>query len=140
MAMFAVTQTRRFKASVASAGIANWLSYYGQNAIDQWMLPYFGATVYADPAVYARSAPMQFITRVKTPTLVLVGEHDGECPAPQSFEFWHALKTLGIPTELVVYPGEGHRFRDPVNILDETQREVAWFDRYLGVPTSSPQR
>ena len=138
MAMFAVTQTRRFKASVASAGIANWLSYYGQNKIDQWMLPYFGATVYADPAVYARSSPMQFITRVKTPTLVLVGEFDGECPAPQSFEFWHALKTLGVPTELVVYPGEGHRFRNPEHILDETQREVAWFDRYLGVPASSP--
>jgi acylaminoacyl-peptidase len=140
MAMFAVTQTRRFKASVASAGIANWLSYYGQNKIDQWMLPYFGATVYANPAVYARSSPMEFITRVKTPTLVLVGERDGECPAPQSFEFWHALKTLGVPTELVVYPGEGHKFRDPVNILDETQREAAWFDRYLGVPTSSPPR
>ena len=57
MAMFAVTQTRRFKAAMASAGIANWLSYTGQNKIDQWMLPYFGATVYADPAVYARSSP-----------------------------------------------------------------------------------
>ena len=80
MTMFAVTQTRRFKAAMASAGIANWLSYYGQNKIDQWMLPYFGATVYADPAVYARSSPMQFITRVKTPTLVVVGERDARVP------------------------------------------------------------
>ena len=132
MAMFAVTQTTRFKAAMAGAGIANWLSYYGQNKIDQWMLPYFGATVYADPAVYARSSPIQFITRVKTPTLILVGERDAECPAPQSYEFWHALRTLGVPTELVVYADEGHTFRDPANVLDATQREVGWFGRYLG--------
>ena len=140
MAMFAVTQTQRFRAAMASAGIANWLSYYGQNKIDQWMLPYFGATVYADPAVYARSSPMQFITRVKTPTLVLVGERDAECPAPQSYEFWHALKTLGVSTELVVYADEGHKIRDPAHALDAMQREVGWFDRYLGSPRQAVQR
>ena len=140
MAMFAVTQTRRFKASVASAGIANWLSYYGQNKIDQWMLPYFGATVYADPAVYARSSPMQFITRAKTPTLVVVGERDAECPAPQSYEFWHALRTLNVPTELVVYADEGHMFRNPAHVLDRSQREVGWFDRYLGSPRQAVAR
>jgi len=140
MAMFAVTQTRRFKAAMASAGIANFLSYTGQNKIDQWMLPYFGATVYADRAVYARSSPIEFITRVKTPTLVLVGERDAECPAPQSFEFWKALKTLGVPTELVVYPDEGHKLRDPVNVLDATRREVGWFDRFLASPRQADAR
>ncbi len=135
MAMFAVTQTTRFKAAVASAGIANWQSYYGENKIDQWMVPYFGASVYTAPAVYARSSPINFINQVKTPTLVLVGERDAECPAPQSFEFWHALKTLGVPTELVVYADEGHHFRDPANVLDRTLRQIAWLDRYLaGVP------
>jgi len=140
MAMFAVTQTRRFKASMASAGIANWLSYSGQNKIDQWMLPYFGSTVYADPKVYAKSSPMEFITRVKTPTLVIVGERDGECPAPQSYEFWKGLKTMGVPTELVVYADEGHKFRDPAHVLDATQREVAWFDRFLGSPRQTVAR
>ena len=140
MAMFAVTQTRRFKAAMASAGIANWLSYYGQNKIDQWMLPYFGATVYADPKVYARSSPMEFITRVKTPTLVVVGERDAECPAPQSYEFWHALRTLDVPTELVVYADEGHLFRDAAHVLDRSQREVGWFDRYLGNPRQAAAR
>jgi dipeptidyl aminopeptidase/acylaminoacyl peptidase len=140
MAMFAVTQTRRFKASMASAGIANWLSYSGQNKIDQWMLPYFGSTVYADPKVYAKSSPMEFITRVKTPTLVIVGERDGECPAPQSYEFWKGLKTMDVPTELVVYADEGHKFRDPAHVLDATQREVAWFDRFLGSPRQTVAR
>jgi len=47
---------------------------------------------------------------MKTPTLVIAGERDAECPALQSYEFWHALKTLGVPTQLVVYPSEGHLF------------------------------
>jgi dipeptidyl aminopeptidase/acylaminoacyl peptidase len=140
MVMFAVTQTARFKAAIASAGIANWQSYYGENKIDQWMLPYFGASVYANPEVYARSSPMTYITRVKTPTLVLVGERDAECPAPQSYEFWHALKTLGVPSQLVVYADEGHHFRDPEHILDRVQREVTWFDRYLKGITLPPSR
>jgi len=140
MAMFAVTQTRRFKAAMASAGISNWLSYTGQNKIDQWMLPYFGATVYADRAVYARSSPMEFINRVKTPTLVLVGERDAECPAPQSYEFWKGLKAFGVPTELVVYADEGHHYRDPAHVLDAMQREVAWFDRFLGSPRQADAR
>ena len=50
MTMWTVTQTNRFKAGVAGAGIADWLSYYGENGIDEWMLPYFGASVYDDPA------------------------------------------------------------------------------------------
>ncbi|MEA2691028.1 MAG: hypothetical protein QOJ16_415, partial [Acidobacteriota bacterium] len=99
MAMWAVTQTDRFRAVVAGAGIVNWQSYYGQNRIDQWMIPYFGASVYADPLIYARSSPITFITRTKSPTLVLQGERDAEVPAPQAYEFWHALKTLGVPTE-----------------------------------------
>src|SRR5271165_506865 len=127
MTMFTVTQTNRFRAAVAGAGIANWQSYYGQNSIDQWMLPYFGSSVYDDPAVYAKSSPITFIKNVKTPTLVVVGEHDGECPAPQSYEFWHALKTFGVKTEFVIYPGEGHGFHDPDHIRDLMRRTVTWF-------------
>jgi dipeptidyl aminopeptidase/acylaminoacyl peptidase len=132
MTMFAVTQTGRFQAAVAGAGLANWTSYYGENLIDQWMIPFFGASVYDDPAVYAKSSPIQFIKNVKTPTLVIVGERDAECPAPQSFEFWHALKTLGVPTELVVYPGEGHRFEKREHRIDRDSRTLAWFEKYLG--------
>ncbi len=132
MTMWAVTQTHRFRAAVAGAGIANWQSYYGQNGIDRWMTPFFGATVYADPAVYAKSSPITFIKQVKTPTLVVVGERDVECPAPQSLEFWHALTTLGVPSSLVIYAGEGHGIRKPANRADITHRTLAWFKRYLG--------
>jgi len=131
MTMWTVTQTNRFRGAVAGAGIANWQSYYGQNLIDQWMLPFFGSSVYDDPAVYEKSSPIHFIKNVKTPTLVIVGERDAECPAPQSYEFWHALRTLGVPTQLIVYPGEGHLFVKPENQTDRMDRAVAWFDKYL---------
>ncbi|HVO97985.1 MAG TPA: S9 family peptidase [Bryobacteraceae bacterium] len=131
MTMFAVTQTNRFRAAVAGAGIANYQSYYGQNSIDQWMIPYFGASVYDDPAVYAKASPITFIRNVKTPTLIVVGERDGECPAPQSYEFWHALKAQGTKTELVVYPGEGHMFRDSEHKRDVMERTVKWLEENM---------
>jgi dipeptidyl aminopeptidase/acylaminoacyl peptidase len=131
MTMWAVTQTNRFKAAVAVAGISDWLSYYGENGIDAWMLPYFGASVYDDPAVYARSSPITYIKKVRTPTFAYVGERDIECPAPQTQEFWHALKTLGVPTGIMIYPGEGHGLRDPKNVQDALERTLAWFDKYL---------
>lgn len=131
MTMFAITQTHRFKAAVAGAGISDWLSYYGENSIDQWMIPYFGASVYDDPAVYAKSSAIDFIKQAKTPTLVVVGDRDGECPAPQSFEFWHALRDLHVPTELVVYPDEGHGFVDPGHRRDVLERAAEWFAHYM---------
>jgi dipeptidyl aminopeptidase/acylaminoacyl peptidase len=131
MTMWAVTQTNRFKAAMAGAGIANYQSYYGENQIDQWMIPFFGKSVYDDPEVYGKSSPITFIKKVKTPTLVLVGDSDGECPTPQSYEFWHALKTLGVETQLVVYKHEGHMFVKPEHVRDRVRRTVAWFDAHL---------
>ncbi len=131
MTMWGVTQTDRFRAAVAGAGIANWSSYYGENKIDQWMIPFFGKSVYDDPQVYARSAPLTFIKNVRTPTLILVGDSDGECPTPQSYEFWHALRTLGVETQLVVYEREGHLFVKPEHLRDVIHRSTAWFDNHL---------
>jgi dipeptidyl aminopeptidase/acylaminoacyl peptidase len=131
MTMFAVTQTNRFRAAVSGAGLSDWLSYYGENSIDQWMIPFFGSSVYNDPRTYAKSSAMSFITNVKTPTLVVVGDRDGECPAPQSFEFWHALRDLGVPTQLVVYPNEGHGFANPEHRRDVLERALGWFNLYM---------
>jgi dipeptidyl aminopeptidase/acylaminoacyl peptidase len=131
MSMFAVTQTHRFRAAVDGAGISDWLSYYGENSIDQWMIPYFGASVYDDPQVYARSSAITFIKQAKTPSLIVVGDRDGECPAPQSFEFWHALRDLHVPTQLVVYADEGHGFSNPADRRDTLERAVDWFAQYM---------
>ena len=132
MTMWAVTQTNRFRAAVAGAGIANWQSYYGENSIDQWMIPFFGASVYDDPAVYAKSSPITFIKQVKTPTLILVGDRDGECPPAQSYEFWHALQDAGSEdgirdlcrTRAIGWPS-------PSIARMRSQRTIGWFNANL---------
>ncbi len=134
MSMFVPTQTQRFRAAVAGAGISDWQSYYGENQIDKWMIPFFGASLYDDPAPYNKSSAINFIKQAKTPTLIVVGERDEECPAPQSFEYWHALKTLGVPTTLVVYANQGHHIADPVDEKDILRRSLAWFENYLAAP------
>jgi len=131
MTMWAVTQTQRFKVGVAAAGISDWISYYGENGIDQWMIPYFGHSAYDDPAIYARSSAINFIHNVKTPVFEYVGADDIECPPPQTEEFAHALRELGVPTSMAIYPGEGHGLRDPAHLADSERRALAWFDRYL---------
>jgi dipeptidyl aminopeptidase/acylaminoacyl peptidase len=131
MTMLGVTRTNRFKAAMAGAGISNWQSYYGENLIDQWMIPFFGKSVYDDPEIYAKSSALNFIKKVKTPTLIVVGDSDGECPMPQSYEFWHALKAQGVETQLVVYEHEGHLFAQPKHQRDVIERTLAWFDAHL---------
>ncbi len=131
MTMWAVTHTQRFKTAIAGAGIADWISYYGENGIDSWMMPFFGKSAYDDPAVYRAASPLESIKQAKTPTLMYVGELDVECPAPQSFEFWHALNAQGVPTQLVVYAGAGHRIRKPEQVRDVRKREAEWFAKYL---------
>ncbi len=131
MTMWAETQTQRFTAAVAGAGLSDWLSYYGLNDIDEWMIPFFGASVYDDPAVYAKSDPIHFVKAVKTPTLILVGDRDGEVPMEQSIEWWHALATLHVPTKLVVYPDEGHLFIKPADASDYTLRTLEWFEEWF---------
>jgi dipeptidyl aminopeptidase/acylaminoacyl peptidase len=131
MTMWALTQTGRFKAGVSGAGLSDWLSYYGTNEIDTWMIPYFGASVYDDPAVYAKSSPINYIKQVKTPTLMVAGDRDAEVPVTQSYEYWHALRDRGVPTQLVIYPGEGHLFYKPADQQDVFRRITGWFDKWL---------
>jgi dipeptidyl aminopeptidase/acylaminoacyl peptidase len=131
MTMWVVTHSHRFKVAAAGAGIADWVSYYGENGIDQWMIPYFGASAYDDAAVYDKLSPIRSIKSVRTPTFLYVGERDVECPAEQTREFWHGLRAAGVPTSLVIYADEGHHLMKPENVADLNHRLVGWFDRYL---------
>jgi dipeptidyl aminopeptidase/acylaminoacyl peptidase len=131
MAMWALTQTDRFKAAVAGAGLSDWLSYYGTNSIDTWMIPFFGASVYDDPKVYERSSPMTFIKKVQAPTLIVAGDRDAEVPITQSYEYWNALRRHGVKTEFVVYPDEGHLFFKRADQADVMTRALNWFNENL---------
>jgi dipeptidyl aminopeptidase/acylaminoacyl peptidase len=130
MTMWAETQTH-FAAAVSGAGLSDWLSYYGLNDIDEWMIPFFGASVYDDPAVYQKSDPIRFVKNVNTPTLILVGDSDGEVPMEQSLEWDHALETMKVPAQMVVYPNEGHVFYKAADARDYSLRMLRWFDEWF---------
>ena len=131
MTMWIVTHSQRFKVAAAGAGVSDWVAYYGQNGIDQWMIPYFGASAYDDPATYDRMSPIRAIKATHTPTFLYVGERDVECPAEQTREFWHGLREFNVPTSLVIYADEGHHLAKPENVADLNRRLIAWFDQYL---------
>jgi dipeptidyl aminopeptidase/acylaminoacyl peptidase len=131
MSMWANTQTHRFKAIYAAAGLSNWISYYGTNGINTWMIPYFGKPMYEDQKAYWDISAIQFIAQARTPTLITVGERDIEVPPTQSVEYWNGLKTYNVPTSLVIYPDEGHHVRQPEHQADTRRRVIEWFDRYL---------
>jgi dipeptidyl aminopeptidase/acylaminoacyl peptidase len=89
MAMWANTQTNRFKAIVAGAGLSNWISYYGTNGINTWMTPFFGKSAYDDPKIYEDASAVYHVKTAKTPTFIYVGERDIEVPPTQSVEWWN---------------------------------------------------
>jgi dipeptidyl aminopeptidase/acylaminoacyl peptidase len=131
MTMMAVTQTQVFHAAVANAGISEWLSYGGNANTPRWANAFFGASVYENPAIYARTSPMTYVQNVKTPTLIIVGAGDGYCPPSQSLEYWYALESLGVKTKLVIYAEEGHSISKPENVRDVNQQTAEWFDKHL---------
>ncbi len=131
MAMWAGTQTQIFSASVAGPGVSNWQSYYGQVDIEKWLIPYFVASVYEKPEIYARSSPINFIRHDKTPTFMYAGAADFVCPLPQAYELYRALEHMRVPTELVIYGGETHGLVIPKYQRAATEAAAEWFEKYL---------
>lgn len=130
MAMWAVTQTNRFKAAVAGAGLSDLAAEFGtedEPTYDEW----FYSTPYENLAAFQKSSPITYIRNAKTPTLILQGEADVVDPIGQSQQFYRGLKRYGVETDLVVYPREGHGFREEKHIVDYLTRLIAWFDRYV---------
>lgn len=132
MAAWAITQTDRFKAAVAGAPVYDQQAEFetesgGGAAVDEW---YFG-TPWEHPEVFARISPATFIGRAHTPTLILDGEDDASNPVGQSKGLYRALKHLGVETQMVLYPHEGHSPRLESNNVDMFTRILEWYDRHL---------
>jgi dipeptidyl aminopeptidase/acylaminoacyl peptidase len=131
MVMWSVTQTHRFRAAVAHAGVSDWLSIEGEAPQPGSDEVNFGGSVYDDAAPYIKASPIMHMRGVNTPTLLTVGERDLECPMPQSEEFYTALEALGVPVEFHVYPGEGHELHKAEDRADFRRRTVGWFQRWF---------
>ena len=130
MTSWIVTHTNRFKAAVVGAGVTNLWSFTGTADIPGFLPDYFGGEPWEQFDAFARHSPISFVQNVKTPTLVLHGEADVRVPTSQGYEFYHAMKKLGVTTKMVVYPRTPHGPREPKFILDMAQRNVDWVDKY----------
>jgi dipeptidyl aminopeptidase/acylaminoacyl peptidase len=130
MSAWAITQTGRFKAAVAGAGVFDQQAEFETEdgpAGDEW---YFG-TPWEHPDVFARNSPATYIRNAHTATLIFDGEDDTSNPVGQSRGLYRALKHFGVETEMVLYPGEGHSPRSGAYNIDMFERILKWYDRFL---------
>ena len=129
-----ITFTDRFKAASSGAGAANWISMYAQSDHREFRTPWFGGTPWQANApidLYWNNSPLKDVSKVKTPTIFLVGEQDPRVPMPQSVEMYRALTSNGVPTHLYVAPREGHGWRELRHRLFKFQIEMEWFEKWV---------
>ena len=132
MSAWAVTQTQRFKAAVVGVGITNWYSLMGMAPVPMWNAEvHFLVWPYDHPHAYWRFSSVLQVKNVKTPTLMLWGEVDPLIPPAQGREFFRGLRYYDVPSELVIYPREGHGLREPLHRKDAYRRVLKWYDRYV---------
>ena len=130
---YVIASDTRFKAAVSGAGSANQISMYGA---DEYIMQYNAELQppWASTPLWLKvSYPFFHADRIKTPTLFLGGEKDFNVPIAGGEQMYAALRTLGVPAQLIVYPGQNHVLTRPSYITDCIQRYLAWFDRYLGM-------
>ena len=129
-----ITFTDRFKVASSGAGAANWISMYAQSDHREFRTPWFGGTPWQANApidLYWNNSPLKDVSKVKTPTIFLVGEQDPRVPMPQSVEMYRALKSNGVPTHLYVAPREGHGWAELRHRLFKLQIEMEWFEKHI---------
>ena len=132
MGAWAVTQTNRFKVSVAGSPMTDMAVEYGRenhstNIYDDWFL----GNPYENEDLFNRMSPLFFVKKAKTPILLLMGENDPINPIAQVYMFYRGLVRFGVETEFVFYPREPHGLREEKHIQDMLSRMLTWFNRYL---------
>ena len=136
LSAWTVTQTPRFRAAVMIFGISSWFSLHAGLT----MAPESGAKLewlrapYEHPERLWDRSPVAHIRNVKTPTLLLWGENDPFIPLSQGHEFFRGLRNYHVPSQLIVYPREGHGLRERNHLEDYYRRILGWFDRYVKAP------
>jgi dipeptidyl aminopeptidase/acylaminoacyl peptidase len=134
MAAWAATRhSRRFKAAVVNAGASNLISHHGVDYhAGHHPEVHWGLNWVDDPALLWDRSPLAHVRSAQTPTLILHGLEDESVSHTQGVELYRALKLVGVPTRLVLYPREGHNeFVEPVHQIDVIRRTVDWLERYL---------
>jgi dipeptidyl aminopeptidase/acylaminoacyl peptidase len=130
---YVIASDGRFKAATSGAGTAFTVSFYGT---DQYIIQYdYEIGPPWNPKAWETyqkiSYPFLHADRIKTPTLFLGGERDFNVPVQGSEQMYQALRSLGVPTQLVIYPNQFHGITKPSYVRDRLERYLAWYDKYL---------
>jgi dipeptidyl aminopeptidase/acylaminoacyl peptidase len=128
---FLTTSTDRFVAISVGAGISNWATYYYNTDITPFTINYLGNDPAEDPAIYARTSPMNYIKTAKTPTLIQHGEIDRRVPIANAYELRQGLENRGVPVTMIVYKGFGHPITKPKAQRAVMQHNLSWFGHYI---------
>jgi len=128
---FITASSNRFKAVSVGAGISDWMTYYVNTDITPFTRQYLHATPWDDPAIYAKTSPITYISHAQTPTLIQQGSVDRRVPVPDSFELRQALEDHGVPVKMVLYDGFGHPITKPKQQRAVMEENENWFDHYI---------
>ncbi len=131
MAAWIPTRDERFKASVSISPVTDWWSERYDSSLGAWVGEFLGGEPQDVPEEYTARSPVLHTETVTTPVLLTSGRHDRATPVGQAVEFYRALRERGVPTEVVVYPQEGHGVGEYPAVLDLATRMIAWFERFL---------
>ena len=131
---YTIASDRRFKAAISGAGSANQLATYGS---DEYVLQYNNelGPPWRNTALWLKvSYPFFHADRIHTPTLFVGGTKDFNVPIIGGEQMYQALRTLGVPAQLIVYPGQHHIFTRPSFVKDLAERMSAWLGRFIQAP------
>ena len=128
---YVIASDTRFKAATSGAGGGHWAALYGHDMYTREYELELGAP-WQNREVWDRlSYPFLQSARIRTPTLFYCGEADFNVPCNGSEQMYQALRYHGIPTRLIVYPGEHHGFTVPSYLRDRMEQMLGWFDKFL---------
>jgi dipeptidyl aminopeptidase/acylaminoacyl peptidase len=130
MTSWLVGHTHQFRAAVAQNAVTDMNMMWGLTDIQSWTQWELGGTPWEQPERYRKHSPLTYADKVKTPTLILHARDDRRCPLPMGKAFYQALLANSVPTQMVIYPDEGHGIRQPRHREDVLRRVLAWFAKY----------
>jgi len=127
---YVITKSKRFKGAISGASAYHYLSNYGHDQYQKWYEAELGLP-WENRETWERISAFNSVQNVVTPTLIVGGEHDWNCPILNSEQLYQSLRRLGVATQLVVYPGQHHGISRPSFRKDLYQRYLAWYDKYV---------
>jgi len=131
-ALAATRHSSRFRAAMVGAAITNWISFTGTTEIEhENSLVHWNLWPYEHHALVWERSPMAHTQGSTTATLIVHGADDARVPPGQGKELYRALRHAGAPTQLVLYPREGHGLHERPHQLDFTRRYLDWFDTHV---------